>query len=313
MSKDRNDYAEVINSLDYTQGLAEHVDIPQADAGILRIITETVKNSQQDNFRILDLGCGPGRLTQKIAEELAIMPDAKVIGLDVSNGFIQFANKHRSHQQAVYLETDFLKEDFKAQKFNMILMQGLVHHIPKDEREKWLLKCRGLLTENGKILIGDEFVPKYSSQEERVTNVVGLYAYVIANALRANHLSLADIESKNMVDDVSSGLSGAGHSDKELLEYIQMKSKEIYELVLEKGTQNEVFKAMLKDLADYIKKRSAEVAETNNESHDRGDFKVSVEYQIKEMEGLGMCALDTKKYGPTDWLGGMAVLVFEKI
>ncbi len=313
MTGGQNDYADVIDALDYTQGLAEHVDIPQSDAGIIRIIEEKGKENSKDKFRVLDLGCGPGRLTRKIGEALENIPNAEVVGLDISSGFIKFANEHETHKKVLYLETDFLKENFSAQKFNIILMQGLVHHVPKTERKAWLMKCKELITENGILVIGDEFIPDYSSEEDRVINVVGLYAYVIANALRSNHQSLADIEAKNMIDDVSSGLPGAGHSDEALLQYIQKQSAKIYKMVLEDGTRNKVFKDALKTVADYIKNRSLEIAKTNTKSHDRGDYKISIERQIQEMQGLGMKIASIKKYGPTDWLGGMGVLVFQKV
>jgi ubiquinone/menaquinone biosynthesis C-methylase UbiE len=306
------DYSEVIDALDYTQGLAEHPDIPQADAGIFRIISEKGRGHERGQFRVLDLGCGPGRLTPGIAEALTNVRESEVIGLDISSGFIKFAREHKAHDRVSYQETDFLTQDFGEQKFNVIVMQGLVHHVPKDKREAWLRKCTELLAENGAIIIGDEFVPEYSSEEERVVNVVGLYAYVIASALRAHHQSLADIEAKNMVDDVSSGLPGAGHSDAELLGYIQEQSQKIYETILLEGSQSQNFKTRLSTVAEHIQRRSAEIAQTSTESHDRGDYKISVERQTREMEGLGLKTVGVKKYGPTDWLGGMAVLTFEK-
>lgn len=308
-----NDYGKVIDALDYSQGLAEHPDIPQSDAGIMRIICEQAKKGVE-KFNVLDLGCGPGRLTQPIAQELEKYNRvAEVVGLDVSEDFISFARQYRAHPNASYLQVDFLNHEFGERRFDVVLMQGLFHHVPLEKRGEWLARCKDLLSEKGRIIIGDEFVPDYISEEDRVLNVVGLYAYVIASALRANHQSLADIESKNMVDDISAGLPGAGHSNPALIAYIQQRSTEIYEATFQGGVQDLAFKPLLRTVADYIREQSAKIAETDTQNHDRGDYKISIEKQQQDLELLGLKLVDIKKYGPTDWLGGMAVIVFVKV
>ncbi len=311
-----NDYAEVIDANDYTQGLAEHPDIPQADAGITRVIREKLQNAKNDEFRVLDLGCGPGRITKPIADELVPIARAKniklsVIGLDISEGFLSFARANKSGESISYVLADFLTHDFQ-EKFDVVLMQGLFHHVPLTDRKRWAEKCRDILTEDGIVVIGDEFIPDYSSNEERVLKVAGLYAYVIAYALQNGHKSLAEIESMNMVDDVCAGLPGAGHSNDELIKFIQDTSRRIYTCAHEKGIPNEECGDFLKTLVERIQRDAAKIATNDTHDHNRGDYKISVKKQEEELAKIGLKLERQRIYGPVDWLGGMGVLTFRK-
>lgn len=311
-----NDYAKIIDADDYTQGLAEHPDIPQADAGITRIIREKLQETLNIEFRVLDLGCGPGRITKPIAEELLPVACAKnvdlsVIGFDISEGFISFARTHKSGKAISYVLADFLTHDFK-EKFDIILMQGLFHHVPLADRKQWAERCRDILTNDGTVVIGDEFIPDYSSENERVLNVAGLYAYVVAYALQNGHKSLAEIESMNMVDDVCAGLPGAGHSNEELIEFIQDTSRKIYICAHEKGTKSSEYKDLLKMLVERIQRDAEKISATDTSNHDRGDYKISIAKQVEEFAKIGLGLEREQIYGPVNWLGGMAVLTFRK-
>lgn len=308
-----DDYADVIDADDYTQGLAEHPDIPQADAGIVRML-RTELASAASTFRILDLGCGPGRLTKYIADELT--PDAarrgvmlSITGLDVSKGFLEYARAHRAHPAVEYTERDFMSYA-PAQSFDAIVMQGLFHHIRPTERAAWVLQCLKVRTKTGLIIVGDEFVPPYAIDAERVLNVAGLYAYVIAYALRGGHTSLAKIESMNLVDDVCAGLPGAGHSDDALLAHIQSASKEIYELAYTHGVEDSKYKELVSALVAKVQHDAGALAQASGANHDRGDYKISIEKQKEYFTQHGLSAVYEQVYGPVPWLGGMAALGF---
>lgn len=311
-----NDYAKVIDANDYTQGLAEHPDIPQADAGIARIIRDKLQNTRTREFRVLDLGCGPGRITKSIADELVLFAHANdillsVVGLDISEGFISFARANKSGQVISYVHADFLAHSFK-EKYDVILMQGLFHHVPLDDRKRWVKKCRDILSDDGIVIIGDEFVPDYFSNEDRVLKVAGLYAYVIAYALQNGHKSLAEIESMNMVDDVCAGMSGAGHSDEELIKFIQDISTKVYACAYEQGIQSKTCDDLLRVLVERIQRDAAQIATTDTHDHNRGDYKISVKKQEEEFATIDLKLERQLIYGPVKWLGGMGVLIFKK-
>lgn len=310
------DYSKIIDAGNYTQGLAEHPDIPQSDTGIIRIISEKLQRILDREFRVLDLGCGPGRITKSISENLHSIAVANnvnlsIIGLDVSEGFISFARNYKNGENISYILADFLNYDFK-EKFDVILMQGLFHHVSISDRRQWTEKCRDILNNNGVIIIGDEFIPEYYSENERVLNAAGLYAYVVSYALQNNNKSLAEIESMNMVDDVCVGLPGAGYSNDELIKFIQDTSLKIYTFVYEKGTSNIEYKNLVKMLVHKIKHDSEKISVNKRYNHNRGDYKISIAKQVEEFAKLKLKLERTQIYGPVKWFGGMAVLTFTR-
>lgn len=305
------DYADVIDGSEYTLGLAEHVDIPQSDAGIAQTIRTYIKYNKIESPKILDLGCGPGRITKLVANSIRDF-DYSVTGLDISEGFIAIANKNNTDEKITFINQDFIESDLDESSFDVIFLQGFYHHIDPQERPVFLEKTKQLLKDGGLIILGDEYIPDYNTEEERVVNVAGLYAYVIASALRSNSPELAKIEAMNVVDDVCAGTDGAGHSDDNLRDYIYKQSATIYESIFKNGVQAESYRGLLRETAQEIKKRSAELASTQEENHDRGDYKISIEKQKIDLEQAGFAHVETKRYGPVDWLGGMGLVICKK-
>jgi len=305
------DYADVIDGSEYTLGLAEHVDIPQSDAGIAQTVRTYVKKNNIESPKILDLGCGPGRITKLVANSLRGY-DYQVTGLDISEGFIATAKQNNTDERINFINQNFVESDLESESFHVIFLQGFYHHIDPEERPLFLEKARGLLKSGGLIIVGDEYIPDYSTEEERVVNVMGLYAYVIASALRSNSPELARIEAMNVVDDVCAGQDGAGHSDDALRDYIYAQSTKIYGSVYEDGTKTDSYKQLLTETAQEIQKRSAELASTQEQNHDRGDYKISTEKQKQDLDQAGFNFVETKIYGPVDWLGGMGLVIYRR-
>lgn len=310
------DYGEVIGAEDYTQGIAEHPDIPQSDAGIIRIAREKLESGSAKEFRVLELGCGPGRLTKLMGDELLESAEKKgvslsVVGLDISKGFISFAESERVNKAISYILGDFLTHPFEDQ-YDVIVAQGLFHHVSQSVQPDWFKRVHSLLNEKGIFIISDEYIPDYSSAEDRTLKTAGLYAYVVGYALQTGHESLAELESMNMVDDVCAGLPGAGHSNKEFVKGIEEKSREIFACLYEKGISSPNYTALLKNLVEYVQTESAKIAENDTENHDRFDFKTSIQKEIENVEKVDFSFLKKQVYGPVDWIFGMAVLVFKK-
>ena len=80
------------------------------------------------NERILDLGCGDGGLTAKLAD---LVPEGSVLGIDASQGMIDVAKKHRRDNLS-FLLTDISSICFE-EEFDIVFSNATLHWI-KDHR-----------------------------------------------------------------------------------------------------------------------------------------------------------------------------------
>ncbi len=99
------------------------------------------------NSRVLDIGCGNGRLYQ-----LAEKNQAKFVGVDQSEKLIEFAIEKFPKAEFVVSEMNFLP--FKDNSFDLILAIASLHHIPSEEmRQKALEEMKRVITKKGTIIL----------------------------------------------------------------------------------------------------------------------------------------------------------------
>lgn len=107
-----------------------------------------LKDFVKDGDRILDVGCGNGRLLEVLKEK-----KIKYLGIDFSSKLIKMAQKRYSFPWAFFKTADFLTFE-ENQKFDVIFMIAFWHHIPsKKLRQKVLAKAKNLLADNGILIV----------------------------------------------------------------------------------------------------------------------------------------------------------------
>jgi SAM-dependent methyltransferase len=142
---DRHDLAEIAartlanygaRAADFRRGTQDH-DVSQNVAELLRHIEASPP------FRILDLGCGPGRDLQAF-KALGHAP----VGLE---GLPEFAAMARAASGCEVLEQDFLRLDLPQGSFDGVFANASLFHVPAQELPRVLselhaaLKPRGVL------------------------------------------------------------------------------------------------------------------------------------------------------------------------
>src|SRR5437016_9694351 len=101
----RNDFDEIARLTDCHLGGGERYD-----AFLLSLVPVVAVS-------VLDIGCGLGRLTTKLA-----IPNREVTGVDLSPEMIARARKEaRGAQKLTFLCADFLERDFTAQQFDFVV------------------------------------------------------------------------------------------------------------------------------------------------------------------------------------------------
>jgi trans-aconitate 2-methyltransferase len=103
----------------------------------------------QGNERVLDLGCGDGKLTAEIVRRV---PYGSVLGIDKSEDMIRFAQEH--YQPDVFPNLKFLLLDarnlFFDQEFDVVFSNAALHWV--DDHANILLKIRESLSAGGQVI-----------------------------------------------------------------------------------------------------------------------------------------------------------------
>ena len=92
--------------------------------------------------RVLDLGCGQGLLTRKLAARCS-----DVVGIDPDRDALAAA-RNAGAQNITYIEADVMTYPFANESFDMIAGIAVLHHLPLDAalaRLRTLLKPGGVL------------------------------------------------------------------------------------------------------------------------------------------------------------------------
>ncbi|MEV6325623.1 methyltransferase domain-containing protein [Nocardia sp. NPDC051787] len=146
--------------------------------------------------RILDIGCGTGYLTRRLAE---IADSGSVVGLDPSAAVLERARKLTPATNCTY--TVGVAESLSAadDSFDVVANCLMLHHLPEDLRPRALAEMRRVLRPGGRLLIG-EFRPP--------TNSVGrhLVEAITGPAMAHNPIDLLEpMVSKAGFEGVNSG------------------------------------------------------------------------------------------------------------
>lgn len=98
----------------------------------------------KENFKILDLGCGDGRVTKELWN---IAKEGKIIGIDSSKGMIKTA-KSMEEENLQFINMD-INNITLNEKFDLIFSNAALHWVKN--HFDLLNCCSNLLTENGVI------------------------------------------------------------------------------------------------------------------------------------------------------------------
>ena len=104
-------------------------------------------NSENKQLNILDLGCGPGLYSEKLAEK-----GHNVTGVDFSANSIEYAKKTAKNKKLKinYLQENYLNLDLEENSFDLVILifTDFGPLLP-DEREQLLLNIKRVLKPNG--------------------------------------------------------------------------------------------------------------------------------------------------------------------
>ncbi|MEW8954885.1 class I SAM-dependent methyltransferase [Clostridium sp.] len=105
----------------------------------------------KESKKILDVGFGTGLLTNRL-----YIDGAKIYGMDFSQNMIHIAKEKMP--KGIFIQWDFnlgVPSQLKTEKFDYIISSYAIHHLDNDKKFQFINELKGLLNEDGKIIIAD--------------------------------------------------------------------------------------------------------------------------------------------------------------
>lgn len=117
--------------------------------GLYDRFVEEVTPRVDKGSRVLDVGCGRGQVTGRLALE---MPDCQVIGVDLSDDMVQEAREHMSPLENLeFRRGDALDLPFDDQSFDVVVSVASIKHWP--DRLTGVREILRVLTPGGSVCI----------------------------------------------------------------------------------------------------------------------------------------------------------------
>jgi SAM-dependent methyltransferase len=146
------------------------------------ILVTVVADSLRPGARVLNLGCGTGKLEHLILDRL---PAARLTSVDRSAPMLAVARERlgRYADRVTLVQTDIAQlggVELPGKPFQFITSVNVIHELPDVSKLRLLRACRPCLTRNGLILIVDRLAvdrrilkPAYTSTLRRLQRVTG--------------------------------------------------------------------------------------------------------------------------------------------
>ena len=134
---DRKAEPELMNTKDQVDSYSEG-DFSEGEVRFVEFIRKYLKTNNidiKDSDLIVDLGCGPGNISEKLSME---WPNATIIGIDGSKEMILKAESRKNLQKNSFKNLIYLCEDIKNIKLTditnkknitLLVSNSLIHHL----------------------------------------------------------------------------------------------------------------------------------------------------------------------------------------
>ncbi len=111
--------------------------------------------SQSESFRVLELGCGTGNLTQKLLDQF---PKSTAEGYDVSGEMLARARaKLTDKGRRIQLHQGDISQLTLTGPFDAVISAIAVHHVPQPDKPSLFQRLYDVLRPGGVLVLGDAF------------------------------------------------------------------------------------------------------------------------------------------------------------
>jgi len=126
---------------------------------------------KEDEFHVLDLGCGMGRQTERILKNFS---NAIITAIDGSSEMLKSArSKLRRYGSRVrFLERNFENSSWKKSlgKYHVVISAGTIHHLADERKRALFQEIFQVLEEGGYFINGDMIKSRYEILNKKYYN-----------------------------------------------------------------------------------------------------------------------------------------------
>ncbi|MFE9809134.1 class I SAM-dependent methyltransferase [Streptomyces sp. NPDC005548] len=141
----------------------------------------------QAGDRVLDVGCGTGYLTRRMAGQVG--PEGAVTGVDASPPVLDYARRKkqpRGHAPTAYQEGIAEALALPDASFDTVVTSLMLHHLPEEVRPAALREMYRVLRPGGRLLVVEFRPPKSRTARHMVHGGAG-------HAMAHNRVDLLDV------------------------------------------------------------------------------------------------------------------------
>ncbi|MFC1580469.1 class I SAM-dependent methyltransferase [Thermodesulfobacteriota bacterium] len=145
------DYAAVV--YDFLEPILMLGQLAEYDSRILSLLDLSPAH------RVLDLGCGTGVLTSRIAEQVDAEAGGTCIGIDAAAKMIHVARRKRETMACRFDVAAAEDLPYNPESFDAVVSSLFFHHLPLDLKEKALMEACRVLRPGGQLIVADMHTP----------------------------------------------------------------------------------------------------------------------------------------------------------
>ena len=176
--------------------------------GLLRGLADDLELAQGD--RVLDVGCGPGRLTRVVAER--VRPNGSVVGIDASEEMIRRARSRRGGDGIQFQVARAQDLPFGDAEFDALACTLVLHHVAGADRAEAVREMYRVLKPGGRLVIA-EFAPGRRPFGHRLLGRAHRHCSGDGTRHEAGHDHSASHEDEDSLTEAAELAAAAGFTD----------------------------------------------------------------------------------------------------
>ncbi len=163
---------------------------------LLSSVADWVSDNAPRNAFVVDYMCGTGFLLNEIASR---RPDLSVMGCDISQSYVEYGKSVYCNLNVVMAGALTFEP---SSPVDIAICTAGLHHLPRNDQPTFLEKLSRELSDEGFVLLGEEVIREYDTEDARKQAVLELFTSLMSHLdQRDAPIEVIDAAVKTFVND----------------------------------------------------------------------------------------------------------------